>query len=143
MHEETTTIERRLTVVPDEIQASMVCSLLASNGIACLQRRTASAGVDWGIVNVGMSGHREVLVPDHQLDEARALLAGLGDGDVSSSPALGTRDLPQLTDAEEARQLTGMRRLQRGYALLVLALFGVPVLAGLIFQLVFAARSMS
>lgn len=143
MHPDAPPQEMRLTIVADELQASMVCSLLESNGIPCRQQRTPGAGVDWGLANVGMSGHREVLVGIDQLDDARSLLASVEDADeVGGSHVLEATSLPGMSEADERRQLAGMLRLRRGYALAVLLLFGVPLGIGLAYELLYAARAM-
>jgi hypothetical protein len=63
-----------LTVVRDEPEAEIVCSLLRSEGIACYHRPTnVTAGAFDGVV--GSGGSREVLVGPQDLDRARELLA--------------------------------------------------------------------
>ncbi len=64
----------RLTVAQDEIEADMVCGVLREHGIACAHRRVNVSGLDWGAINIGAAGMREVLVAESTLDEARALL---------------------------------------------------------------------
>jgi hypothetical protein len=60
----------RLTVVPNQGEADMICSLLRANGITCAER-PANAAIP------GMTGFgswREILVPEDQLATARELL---------------------------------------------------------------------
>lgn len=65
----------RLTVVGDEMEAEAVCGMLRANGIACSYRRTdMSAGLGTYGGGFSMAGPTEVLVEEHQLDEARKLL---------------------------------------------------------------------
>jgi hypothetical protein len=59
----------RLTVVPSENEAEVICGLLRVNGIPCGQREadfTAEGFRGWW---------HEVLVPPGRLDEARELLS--------------------------------------------------------------------
>ena len=66
----------RLTVVPDEMQAEVVCGLLRANGVACSYRKTDMAGAI-GTYGGGyaIAGPTEILVDEGDLDEARKLLA--------------------------------------------------------------------
>jgi hypothetical protein len=65
----------RLTVVGDEMEAEAVCGMLRANGIACSYRRTdMSAAVGTYGGGYAMAGPTEVLVEEHQLEEARRLL---------------------------------------------------------------------
>ena len=62
-----------LDVVPNEVLADLLCSLLEEAGIPCTQRLTNVGGA----IGVGMPaiGSREVLVPADQLERAREVLA--------------------------------------------------------------------
>lgn len=61
-----------LDVVPNEVVADMLCSILEEAGIPCTQRQTNVGGA----IGVGMPviGSREILVPADQLDRAREAL---------------------------------------------------------------------
>lgn len=100
--------------MPDELQAEMVRSVLESNGIASIVRRPALGEIQWGAINVGMGGAREVIVAASDLEQARALLD-------DPQPDAGERDPDLATmDARAGRARTG-------WALVVLLLFGVPI----------------
>ena len=58
----------RLTVVPSEGEADVVCGLLRVNGISCAHRE-----VDYTAQGSRASRH-EILVPEEQLADARELL---------------------------------------------------------------------
>jgi Putative prokaryotic signal transducing protein len=62
-----------LDVVPNEVVADLICSLLDEAGIPCTQRLTNVGGA----IGVGMPviGSREILVPADQLERAREVLA--------------------------------------------------------------------
>jgi Putative prokaryotic signal transducing protein len=63
----------RLTVVPTEGEAEVICGLLRANGIPCAQREVELASQAFG------GWWNEVLVPEDRLTEARELLeAGEG-----------------------------------------------------------------
>jgi Putative prokaryotic signal transducing protein len=63
----------RLTVVPTEGEAEVICGLLRANGIPCAQREVELASQAFG------GWWNEVLVPEDRLAEARQLLeAGEG-----------------------------------------------------------------
>jgi hypothetical protein len=62
-----------LTVVSDEIEAEVVCGLLRSAGIECGYRDTAA--IDNPVEDFTAAGPREILVPEPELETARALLA--------------------------------------------------------------------
>jgi hypothetical protein len=65
----------RLTVVPDEMQAEVVCGVLRENGIACSYRKTdmaAAIGTYGG--GYAIAGPTEILVDQGNLDSARKLL---------------------------------------------------------------------
>jgi hypothetical protein len=66
----------RLTVVPDEMQAEVVCGLLRANGIACSYRKTDSAAAI-GAYGGGfaIAGPTEILVSEDDLAAARKVLA--------------------------------------------------------------------
>ena len=64
----------RLTVVPNQVEAEVLCGLLRNNGIECSYRRTDAAAGAWE--GVGMAGPTEVLVDEADLDDARKLLPG-------------------------------------------------------------------
>jgi hypothetical protein len=114
--------ERRLTIVPDELQAEMVRSLLEQHGIACVVRRAALGEVQWGAINVGMGGPREIIVGEADLEGARALLAEdqvFEDQDEPSSAV----DAPDLVERT--------RRLNDWWVLAIMVLFGIPLVLGL------------
>lgn len=114
------TAEERLTIVPDELQAEMVRSVLAAHDIHSVIRRPALGEIQWGAVNVGMGGPREVMVAVEDLAAARELL----DAPTHGSPAA----------ADERDVVLEQRRstLSRGFGLIVVLLFGVPfALAGI------------
>jgi Putative prokaryotic signal transducing protein len=68
----------RVTVVQDEPEAEIVCSLLRSEGIECYHRPTnVTAGAFDGVI--GSGGSREVLVAPGELERARELLAAATD----------------------------------------------------------------
>lgn len=62
-----------LDVVPNEVLADLICSLLDEAGVPCTQRLTNVGGA----IGVGMPalGSREILVPAGQLERAREVLA--------------------------------------------------------------------
>jgi hypothetical protein len=63
----------RLTVVPNEIEAEQLCSLLGLEGIESMQRVTnLSAAFADGVP--GMTGTREILVTQEDLKKARAII---------------------------------------------------------------------
>ena len=65
----------RLTIVPDEMTAEMLCGRLRAGGIKCGYRKTdvaAGSGTYGG--GFSMAGPTEVLVDERDLDEARKLL---------------------------------------------------------------------
>jgi hypothetical protein len=61
----------RLTVVGNEGEAEIVCSLLRLHGLACFARVTDPFGENTG----EFGAWREILVRDDQLEAARELLA--------------------------------------------------------------------
>jgi hypothetical protein len=62
-----------LTVVPNQLEAEMLCGELRANGIACdFQVTNPAAAV--GQFGVGQAGPSAVLVEEEQLEEARKLL---------------------------------------------------------------------
>jgi len=61
-----------LTVVRNELEADVLCGLLRENGIECFHRGTDAAAV--GIYGETSGGPTEVLVEEHDLAAARALL---------------------------------------------------------------------
>ncbi|MFN8222404.1 MAG: hypothetical protein U0R50_04045 [Gaiellales bacterium] len=68
----------RLTVVPNEGEAAILCGLLETEGIACAHRRT-DVGVGAADASATFGGWREVLVERSQLEIATELLAGTDD----------------------------------------------------------------
>jgi hypothetical protein len=110
-------MEERLTIVPDELQAEMVRSVLEAHGIHCVVRRPALGQLQWGDVNPGMGGPREIIVRGDELAAARELL---------DSPVEG---VPVAAAAPDARLVARSRGLRSGFSLLVLVLFGVPLAA--------------
>jgi Putative prokaryotic signal transducing protein len=67
----------RLTVVRNEPEAELLCALLRSAGVACTHRITDYGAGAWDGVPTG--GPREIVVPEGQLGEARAVLAAPSD----------------------------------------------------------------
>jgi hypothetical protein len=62
-----------LTVVSDEPEAEVVCGLLRTNGIDCGYRDTEA--IDSPLEDFIPAGPREILVPEADLEAARALIA--------------------------------------------------------------------
>jgi hypothetical protein len=62
----------RLTVVPSQGEAEMICGMLRAAGIKCAERM-ADASALAGIAASGAGWH-EVLVAEDRLDDARKLL---------------------------------------------------------------------
>jgi hypothetical protein len=70
----------RVTIVPNEVAADLVCSFLRAEGIKCAHRVTnVTAGSLDGVP--GMGGAREVVVADADAEAARAILAAAEEGD--------------------------------------------------------------
>jgi hypothetical protein len=66
----------RLTVMANQAEADVVCSLLRAHGIACADRPAdIAAGSELG---GGFGWWTEILVPEDALDAARELLASEG-----------------------------------------------------------------
>jgi hypothetical protein len=73
----------RVTIVPNEVAADLVCSFLRAEGIRCGHRITNLGAGAWdGVPNAG--GPREVLVDHADLDAARQALASAELGELSS-----------------------------------------------------------
>jgi hypothetical protein len=65
----------RLTVVGNEIEADLACSLLRSEGIECFSKRTdLSAGM--GDASSTIAGPFEIWVEEEDVERATELLAG-------------------------------------------------------------------
>ena len=64
----------RLTVVPDEGAAAILCGLLETEGIECAQRRV-DLGVGMGDASQAYGGWREILVHRRDLERAAELSA--------------------------------------------------------------------
>ncbi len=62
-----------LTVVPNQLEAEMLCGELRANGIECTFEVTNPAAAV-GQFGVGQAGPSAVLVEEERLDEARKLL---------------------------------------------------------------------
>jgi hypothetical protein len=62
-----------LTVVSDAPEADVVCGLLRSAGIDCTYRDTEA--IDSPLEDFTAAGPREILVPESDLQAAKALLA--------------------------------------------------------------------
>ena len=62
-----------LTVVPNDLEAEMLCGELRANGIECSYEKTNTAAA-LGMYGVGQAGPSAVLVEEEQLEEARKLL---------------------------------------------------------------------
>jgi hypothetical protein len=73
----------RVTIMPNEAEADVVCSFLRAEGIRCGHRVTNIGAGAWdGVPNAG--GPREVLVDPADLDAAREALASAELGEFSS-----------------------------------------------------------
>ena len=73
----------RVTIVPNEVAADVVCTFLRAEGIKCGHRVTNMGAGGWdGVPNVG--GAREVLVDPTDLEIAREALASAELGEFSS-----------------------------------------------------------
>ena len=73
----------RVTIVPNEVAADVVCTFLRAEGIKCGHRVTNMGAGGWdGVPNVG--GAREVLVDPADLEVAREALASAELGEFSS-----------------------------------------------------------
>ena len=69
----------RVTVVPNEVAADVVCTFLRAEGIKCAHRVTNLGAGSWdGVPNMG--GAREVLVGEADLEAALAILAAAEQG---------------------------------------------------------------
>jgi hypothetical protein len=77
----------RVTIVPNEVAADLVCSFLRAEGIKCAHRVTnVAAGSLDGVP--GMGGAREVVVAEADVDAARAVLAAAEAGDFEGEDAV-------------------------------------------------------
>jgi len=77
----------RVTIVPNEVAADLVCSFLRAEGIKCAHRVTnVAAGSLDGVP--GMGGAREIIVAEADADAARAVLAAADEGDFEDEDAL-------------------------------------------------------
>ena len=73
----------RVTIVPNEVEAELVCSFLRAEGIRCGHRITNIGAGAWdGVPNAG--GPREVLVDAVDLQAARDALASAELGEFTS-----------------------------------------------------------
>jgi len=73
----------RVTIVPNEVAADVVCTFLRAEGIKCGHRVTNMGAGGWdGVPNAG--GPREVLVDPADLEVAREALASAELGEFSS-----------------------------------------------------------
>ncbi|RDI74145.1 hypothetical protein Gocc_2242 [Gaiella occulta] len=73
----------RVTVVPNEVAADLVCSFLRAEGIRCAHRITDIGAGAWDGVP-SAAGPREVLVDPADLDAARQALASAELGEFSA-----------------------------------------------------------
>lgn len=73
----------RLTVVPNELAAELVCSFLRAEGIRCAHRITDIGAGAWDGVP-SAAGPREVLVDPADVEAAREVLASAEHGEFSS-----------------------------------------------------------
>lgn len=73
----------RLTVLPNEPIAEVVCGMLRSEDIVCMQRITNFAFGSGGELPSSGMGPREVLVRPDDLERARELIAAYDLPDVS------------------------------------------------------------
>jgi len=65
----------RLTVVANEPEAELLCSLLRGEGIECFYKRSDFSAGAWGLGSVG--GPIEVWVSEGDVQRGRALLDGM------------------------------------------------------------------
>jgi hypothetical protein len=63
-----------ITVVPDEVEADMVCGMLAANGIRGWYQKTNAGAAIW-TGTMATIGPVQVLVDESYVEEARRLLA--------------------------------------------------------------------
>jgi hypothetical protein len=78
----------RVTIVPNEVAADLVCSFLRAEGIKCAHRVTnVAAGALDGAQ--GMGGAREILVAATDVDAAEEILAAVEEGEFEGE------DIPQ------------------------------------------------
>ena len=123
----------RVSIVPNEFQAELVCSALRAAGIECEYQRTSLAGLDWGEVNVGSAGGREVLVAASDLEAARLVVATVEEIDdgADNDPA----------DAELEALMRGRnRKVRLIFGVLALVLFAPVVTIAIIGPIVRAAQ---
>ena len=80
----------RLTVVPDEGEAEILCRMLRAESIRCSYIRTnmSSGGAD---ASLSFGGWREVVVVADDLERARALLPA-GEGGSAVDPGADAAD---------------------------------------------------
>jgi hypothetical protein len=72
----------RVTIVPNEVAADVVCTFLRAEGILCNHRVTNVGAGSWdGVPNAG--GAREILVAPDDLARAREALAAAELGEFS------------------------------------------------------------
>lgn len=72
----------RVTIVPNEVAADVVCTFLRAEGILCNHRVTNVGAGSWdGVPNAG--GAREILVDPDDLARAREALAAAELGEFS------------------------------------------------------------
>ncbi|MSO96506.1 MAG: hypothetical protein EXQ81_12090 [Thermoleophilia bacterium] len=70
----------RVTIVPNEVAADVVCTFLRAEGIRCAHRVTNVGAGSWdGVPNMG--GAREVVVAQPDLEAALAILAAADEGE--------------------------------------------------------------
>ncbi|WP_411277831.1 hypothetical protein [Gaiella sp.] len=76
----------RVTYVPNEVTADLVCSFLRAEGIKCAHRVTNVGAGSWdGVPNMG--GAREIIVGAGDVDAALAILAAAEQGDFEDEDA--------------------------------------------------------
>ena len=63
-----------ITVVPDEVEADMVCGMLAANGIRGWYQKTNAGAAIW-TGTMATIGPVQVLVDETDVEDARRLLA--------------------------------------------------------------------
>lgn len=114
------TTEQRLTIVPDELQAEMVRAVLESHDIRCVVRRTALGELQWGVVNTGMGGPREIVVDGDDLAAARDVLAAT------------EAALPPEADPHDPTLLADRAVMRRGFTTFAVLLFGIPIVLGIL-----------
>ena len=96
----------RLTVVPDEGEAVILCGLLQTEGIECAHRR-ADLAVGMGDASQTYGGWREILVHRGDLDRARELAADLDENELGGGREAYVVEATLLLDDETDQREPG------------------------------------